>query len=113
MLRISQATGKIPRAVTCRIWSCPPEFADSGAGRTCCIAPKYRRKPPHRGRTDKTHCEHNESGYPSIADMRADIDWRRLVPIPAVSRCSKMRALEPELLDHLVGGRQKRRRHGK
>jgi len=31
-------------------------------------------------RTDKTHCEHNESGYPSIADMRADIDWRRLVP---------------------------------
>jgi hypothetical protein len=31
-------------------------------------------------RTDKTHCERNESGYPSIADMRADIDWRRLVP---------------------------------
>ena len=31
-------------------------------------------------RTDKTPCEHNESGYPSIADMRADIDWRRLVP---------------------------------
>src|SRR6476659_5088642 len=31
-------------------------------------------------RTDKTHCEHNESGYPSIADMRADIDWRRLMP---------------------------------
>jgi len=28
-------------------------------------------------RTDKTHCEHNESGYPSIADIRADIDWRR------------------------------------
>ncbi len=24
-------------------------------------------------RTDKTHCEHNESGYSSIADMRADI----------------------------------------
>src|SRR6476620_10962890 len=24
-------------------------------------------------RTDKTHCEHNESGYPSIADMREDI----------------------------------------
>src|SRR6185312_15948210 len=31
---------------------------------------------------DKTHSEHNESGDPSIADMRADIDWRRLVPIP-------------------------------
>jgi hypothetical protein len=31
-------------------------------------------------RTDKTHCEHNGSGYPSIAVTRADIDWRRLVP---------------------------------
>jgi hypothetical protein len=27
------------RAVTCRICSCPPEFANSGAGRTCCVAP--------------------------------------------------------------------------
>ena len=28
-----------------------------------------------RVRTYKTPCEQNESGYPSIADMRADIDW--------------------------------------
>jgi hypothetical protein len=33
-----------------------------------------------RVRTDKTPCEHNESGYPSIADMRADIDRRGFVP---------------------------------
>ena len=41
-----------------------------------------------RVRTDKTHCEHNESGYPSIADMRADIDWRRLVPQGEVAATS-------------------------
>jgi len=34
----------------------------------------------HWVRTDKTDCEHNESGYPSIADIRADIDGCRLVP---------------------------------
>ena len=33
-----------------------------------------------RVRTDGHAAEHNEFGYPSIADMRADIDWRRLVP---------------------------------
>jgi hypothetical protein len=40
-------------------------------------------------RTDKAHREHNESGYPSIADMRADIDWRRLGPGPVGSNRSK------------------------
>ena len=41
-------------------------------------SPRHLRR--LRVKTDKTHCEHNESGYPSIADIRADIDWRRLVP---------------------------------
>jgi hypothetical protein len=29
---------------------------------------------------DKTHSEHNESGFSLIADMRADIDFWRSVP---------------------------------
>jgi hypothetical protein len=33
------------------------------------------------GQNDKTPCEHNESGYPSIADMRADLDRRGFVPL--------------------------------
>ena len=57
-------------------------------------------------RTDKTHCEHNESGYPSIADMRADIDWRRLVPIGDICGAAK-----EALFDHLVGAGEHRRRH--
>ena len=35
---------------------------------------------PRWVRIDKTLCERNESGYPSIADMRADIDRRGFVP---------------------------------
>jgi hypothetical protein len=31
-------------------------------------------------RTDKTHCEHNEPGLSPLADMRADIVFRRFVP---------------------------------
>jgi hypothetical protein len=33
---------------------------------------------------DRQKCEHNESGYPSIADMRADIYRRGLVPEPDI-----------------------------
>jgi hypothetical protein len=33
-------------------------------------------------RTDKTHSEHNESGYPPLADIRADIAFRRLGAMP-------------------------------
>src|SRR4051794_11469879 len=32
------------------------------------------------GQDRQNSLERNESGYPSIADMRGDIDWRRLVP---------------------------------
>jgi hypothetical protein len=51
------------------------------------------RESPLRVRAGKTHCEHNESGYPSIADMRADIDWRRLVPEPEVEPLTEPRNL--------------------
>ena len=38
------------------------------------------------GQNDKTPCEHNESGYPSIADMRADLDRRGFVPVSDIGR---------------------------
>lgn len=50
-------------------------------------------------RTDKTPCEHNESGYPSIADMRADIDWRRLVPGTDIPRVSLRRGAKKHRID--------------
>jgi hypothetical protein len=43
--------------------------------------PREGRLRPLWVRTDKTHREHNEFGYPSVADMRADIDQRCYVPI--------------------------------
>ena len=42
-------------------------------------------------KTDKTHCEHNESGYRSFADMRADINQRRLVP--TADSCTAMKPM--------------------
>ena len=45
----------------------------------------------------------NISAYPSEADVRADIVFRRLVPKAAVSRCSNTSVQKPDLLDHLVG----------
>ena len=50
------------------------------------------------GQDRQNSCEHNESGYPSIADMRADLDRRGFVPKAVVSNRSK-----PTLFDHLVG----------
>jgi hypothetical protein len=42
------------------------------------------------GQDDKTPCEHNESGYPPIADMRADIDRRGLcLPIGDICSAAK------------------------
>jgi hypothetical protein len=51
---------------------------------TWTVAPLAARGDPFKGRvnaklaywvkTDKIHCENNESGYPSVADMRADIN---------------------------------------
>jgi hypothetical protein len=35
--------------------------------------------------TDKTRSEQNESGYPPVADIRADIAFRRSGPIPDIS----------------------------
>jgi hypothetical protein len=34
------------------------------------------------GMTDKTQSEHNESGYRPLADIRADIAFRRLGAMP-------------------------------
>jgi hypothetical protein len=36
--------------------------------------------------TDKTQSEHNESGYRTLADIRADIAFRRLGPCPDFRR---------------------------
>ena len=50
-----------------------------------------------------------------LCPPKADIDRRdkkvRLLPLAAVSRCSKTCAENPSLLDHLVGAGEQRRRH--
>ena len=55
-------------------------------GGDCCAA-GFRPRVYRRGvRIDKTHCDHNESGYPSIANLRADI---RKPPLSAM--CGRLR----------------------
>src|SRR5262245_6388032 len=49
-----------------------------------------------------------ESAWPPISDMSGGCQIRREVPIGDLSRCSKL----SDLLYHLVGNREQRRRHG-
>ena len=44
-------------------------------------------------------------------EQAAAVAWGWFVPEPAVSRCSNKRRHKQDLFDHLVGGKQKRRRN--